>query len=515
MPQLLQVDPESESHADPAACDTYVFAPDPQETNDLSQLKTITACLTDLAEALQRAESAGPSAAVNREIIQMRINYKRLKKWIPERMPAAAPGQPPAPAEWTAAVKAERQAAANLQLGLRKHDLFATFAAVLITGATLTDAGQPEKEENTPPAADAPKVQEASADAQALGTIIWQSRHFGDESIRTIDWSVGGRIGIQPVLNLVTSTPPDAAEDAPPVVGAVHQNAFTWNFGVQLHKPVRGINSEFGWFGSAGSSTLTTLPKAVDKGTGSFVAFPLDYGAQKTAWLWETGVSFNIFDNPLEQIHAEKGTLSPQFQALIAIRRDERFRGTLFDDYESPTGRLVFRLTLDAIRVFDRRQFGEVAKPFTFGFVVEHERSLATQGTRVPSATRFVLRGDINLLHALSGAPEDKKKAEEQPAPAHTWTVALPTGPLTLTVADTTGSVTVVLTKLALSGSTVETKSGPSVTITRDKPGLISTPACQGATLEFTLAGQTLTLTPRGWQACSGTATFSVQETSK
>ena len=286
---------ETSAHADAAECDSFVFAPDPQPTTDLRRLNTITACLTDLAEALQRVESAATSAATNREVIQMRINYKRLKKWIPDRMPPASPGEPSeTPSDWTAAVRAERSAAARLQLALRKHDLFATFAAVLVTGATLTDAGQPENNEPAPNGGADTKVQEASTDAQALGTIIWQSRHFGDESIRIVDWSVGGRIGIHPVLNLVTATAPDAAEGSPPVVGAVHQNAFTWTFGVQMHKPVRGINSEVGWYGSTGSSTLSTLPKAIDKGAGSFVAFPIDYGAQKTAWVWETGMTFNI-----------------------------------------------------------------------------------------------------------------------------------------------------------------------------------------------------------------------------
>ena len=413
---------EKSPSADAADCDRLVFAPEVQPTSNLAELALVAACLTDLSDGLSRAGDATSSAAVNRDVIQMRINYKRLKKWIPDRLPPETGGTLPAtPKQWTDAVKAERDAARQLQLALRKHDLFATFAAVLVTGASVTDASQPEKEAgaSTTATESEEKVQDGSTDAQALGMIIWQSRHFGDESIRTVDVSVGGRIGIQPVLNLVTATPPeDSPEGAAPVAGAVHQNAFTWTFGVQMHKPIRGMNSEIGWYGSTGSSTLSSLPKAVDKGSGSFLAFPLDYGAQKTAWLWEAGMTFNIFDNPLEQIHAEKGTLSPQFQMMIAVRRDERFRGSIFDEYQNPTGRLLFRLTLDAIRVFDQREFGEASKPFTFGFVVEHERSLATGGTRVPSATRFVLRGDINLLRALSGTPEEKKKEEQEPPQA-------------------------------------------------------------------------------------------------
>lgn len=73
-----------------------------------------------------------------------------------------------------------------------------------------------------------------------------------------------------------------------------------------------------------------------------------------------------MYDTRLEQIHAKRGSLSPQFQLVVALRKDERFRGGVYDAYDSPTGRLVIRLTLDAIKVIDGRQFGE---PGTCGSV--------------------------------------------------------------------------------------------------------------------------------------------------
>ena len=404
-PAVPNTPPPTPSAAD--KCDPFVLVTHIHETAEPAKLRTIAECLNEVHEALVGTSESPAGPEVNRQIIQLRINYKRLKKWIPDSAPAGAE------APWLASRKAQLEVARQLDLTLKERDLFATFAAVLVTGATLVDAAQPEaKDVKDKASEEAKKGDGAEQGAQALGTIVWQSRHFGDESIRVMDWSIGGRIGIQPVLNLATATPAAdvPAGENPPVTSAVHQNAFVWNAGVQMNKPFRGIDSELGWYGSTGSSTLTSLPKAIDKGQGSFVAFPLDYGAQKTAWLWETGVTFNIFDNPLEQIHAEKGTTSPQFQALVAVRRDERFRGGVYDDYNSPASRLLFRLTLDAIRVLDRREFGEPSKPFTFGFVVEHERSLSTSGVRVPAATRFVLRGDINLLRALTGTPADKKE---------------------------------------------------------------------------------------------------------
>jgi hypothetical protein len=493
-------------------CDRYVLTPKIAPTNEQSTLREVTACLEEVNSVLKELAGKAPSATSNQEIIRARINYKRLKKWIPSRRRVTTPDAPAM--EWLNARKAELEVGQQLPITLKKHDLFATFSAILIGGATLVDANQPEGEEDTAPSSTGERAMATDAEqgTEALGTIVWQSRHFGDESIGTFDFSIGGRIGVQPVLNLVTATPAaDAAQGAPPDINAVHQHAFVWTAGVQAQHPYRGINSELGWYGALGSSTLSSLPKAVDKGQGSFIAFPLDYGAQKTAWLWETGFTFNLFDNPLEQIHAEKGTTTPQFQALVALRRDERFRGRLFDDYRRPESRLVFRLTLDAIRVFDRRQFGEPTQPFTFGFVVEHERSLATSGLRVPSATRFVLRGDVNLLRALNGMSAEAQSEDTVTPVTHTWTIA-PPAIAALPIATDATSVTIVVAEVTVGSSSVKTTPAPTLTVSLAKAEGIAIPACPGATVQFALTAGTLTATPVGWSSCTGTLTVQVSE---
>lgn len=492
-------------------CDPYVLGPfsSKDKVKDDQALETIGNCLNYIDGALKKAADAASSADLNADIIQLRINYKRLKRWIPD------PAKPPSSA-WLKARKAELQVGQQLPATLKKHDLFATFSAVLVTAASIVDASQPKADASqkaTAAAASTPqKADSAEQGAQGLGLIVWQSRHFGDESLERFDWSLGGKVGVQPVLNLVTATPAaDAAADAPAEISAVHQNAFVWSAASQLNVPVRGINSEYTFYGSLGSSTLTTLPKAVDKGQGSFVAFPLDYGAEKTAWQWEAGAAFNIFDNRLEQIHAEKGTTSPQFQALVAFRRDGRFQGTAYSNYENPMGRLVFRLTLDAIRVLDRRQFGEASKPFTFGFVVEHERSLAGSGLRVPSATRFVLRGDINLLRALTGEAVPKETKTVVPVTT-TWTVTLPST-RTLALPSKPKAVTVGLTKTVASGSESVTMPAKTVKVELDKPAQLVIPACPTANLSFSLTAEGLTLTTDRWTNCGVTsATFTIQE---
>lgn len=160
-------------------------------------------------------------------------------------------------------------------------------------------------------------------------------------------------------------------------------------------------------------------------------------------------------------------------------------------------GRLLFRLTLDAIRVIDRRQFGEPSRPFTFGFVVEHERSLAFTGARVPSATRFVLRGDVNLLNALDGTPAAAEEGGEEEgeisASVRPWSVTFPGSP-SLTLDGVPTRVTVSLTSLTVSEKLEKPDPPPMVSVSPGRPGLFAIPACPGATISLALKEGVLSL---------------------
>jgi len=407
--------PESPAvaRASAANCDYYLFTRPPKQKLAYTdpRLKDIAECSKAVKQAVEDASALEASSELNETLIRLRVSYKTLLDWIESKRPT--PTAEENVDSWIAARKLLNEVGVLLPKVLRKHDLFAQFSAILVTGATLTDASQPEKPVEGDDDADGGDGEAAETgpeeEPSAVGVIVFQSRHFGDESLGPLDVSLGGRIGFQPILNLVA--PATGAEDATLAAPtAVHQNAFVWNFAVQLNRQLRAINSEVGFFGKGGTTTLMTPPKAVDKGTGSFLAFPLDGGANSTAWVWESGVEFNMFDNRLEQIHAEKGGLSPQFQFLLAVRRDARFTGAAYESFESPGNRVLFRLTLDAIKVIDRRAFGDPANTFTFGFVVEYERSLMGGGNRVPPAARFVLRGNVDLLRAMTGADKPPKE---------------------------------------------------------------------------------------------------------
>lgn len=374
--QLDAITKEKSSDINP--CDDGFSFADAKTNIPDTDYEQIASCARLLSKAVLALNEASPSRDTNQKLIGIRVNYKKLKKWGSYR------GLLKGDSARIGAKKALEDLGTQIDGALKSRDLFSQFAATLITGPTFTESqGSGSNGESK---------------TLALGTVVWESRHFGDETLAPIDVSFGGRVGIQPVLTMV------APEDDLGDVSGAHQAALVWTMGVNLHKQHRGINAETGVFGRTGAAQLTAVPSVIDRGDGSVLSLPVNNGTGKAAWLWEGGVEFKMFDTRLAQVHAEKGTISPQFHASVSWKHDARFRGEgMLASYNRPQHRLVFRMMIDAIQVLDRRAFGQEAKSFTFGFAVEHERSLSSSGQVVPSATRYLIRGNLNLLKGLAG----------------------------------------------------------------------------------------------------------------
>lgn len=303
---------------------------------------------------------------------------------------------------------------------LKKHNLTQLFSAVLVSGPMFGDTGEVAK-----------TINDKSADFGALSTILWQSAHFGNEDEwGKWDYSLGGRVGLQPVLTIVKAEDTETTggetpatkgrrlaeageEEAAAEPEPEHQQALGWTMGIAANRRVSNY-AEVSLGAKVGGSYLVSSPLLVDRGVrDSYVAVNVQNGTGRTAWLWEVGAEVNMFNAPLGVLHIAKDLLSPQLSAGIAVRRDSRFKkdGDLLG-FDDPEWRLVYRFMLDAVTVIDRRQVGEDAKPFTFGFGVEYERSLKGSAS-VPSATRFILRGNVNLFKGLKGGDPAEEKAEE------------------------------------------------------------------------------------------------------
>ena len=270
------------------ACDTlYLTPPDSEFPADLAGAPNgyalIGACASDLAKKVTTLNE--PDATMqNRALIRIRVNYKTLQRWVGfGRGTATGSGR-------ETALKAVRDLDEVLADALKARKLFAQFSATLMTGPSFTDTKKDDKGD------DKTKI-------LALGVVHWETRHFGDVSLEPLDLSFGGRLGVEPVLTVVT--PSDAAEGADTTLTGTQQSAFVWAFDVNAHRQHRAINAEYGWFARTGAAMLTTVPSLVDRDRGSFVALPADNGAGKTAWFWESGLQFTMFDNRLAQVHAE------------------------------------------------------------------------------------------------------------------------------------------------------------------------------------------------------------------
>lgn len=67
---------------------------------------------------------------------------------------------------------------------------------------------------------------------------------------------------------------------------------------------------------------------------------------------------------------------------------------------------------VDTVKTVSRWGVAEPPKAFDLGFGLEYERN-ARGDSQVPSSTRFVIRGNTNLLKASSGDEGAKPKPNE------------------------------------------------------------------------------------------------------
>ena len=273
------------------------------------------------------------------------------------------------------------------------------FAAALDTGLTITDAGN-----STLPYA------KPGTDKIPYGMIDWESRHFFEHG-RT-DWSFGGRMGLLPTMTLVhrSDEKPTPVEGKATPAWPMHplfQNAFHWDVNGRLNVHA-GDSSEVSFLARGGQSQLLSETEAIETTTPHVSTSLIDNGPARTAWLWDVGPEFRLFDNPLDNVHEDKTYHSPVFLVGAGVRRNQRFRrGGPLTNYSNPEMRWFFKFSISLNKIVDRRATGAEPKSFSMGFAVEHEGPLHRGGPldrTVPSGTRIVLTADFDVLSKLRRA---------------------------------------------------------------------------------------------------------------
>lgn len=460
--------------------------PPPSSTGSPDDQATKSTLTLDQIRSIIEDAKAEPVEVLRRQkIVQASESIKRF----------TPPTGPTTPAQRAAADREKREVEQELDTVAKRDRLNPRFNGVLVSGFALVDSDSAGTGETS--AAQGAAAKGSDTTASGVANVVWQSKHFGERSAGKldVDVSIGGRFGMQPVLTIVTpQATTDAKASTPATPTTTHQNAFVWTAGLQAHMPFETIDSEVSLYGSLGSSLLTTVPKVLGSGDTAQLALPVNGKTDANAWRWESGLTFNMFDNALSQIYAESGTLTPQFQVLVAWRRDERFSG--ITAFRNPTNRLLFRLTLDALRVFDKRQVGAEPKTYTFSFVVEKERAFGLGDGRLPSAMRYLVRGNVDLLNAIA-------TSGSKPSTAKTlaWTAVIPGTPR-LDVAkglslDAVNRVTLTLNALATAGKeSLKTTPAPTIEVTAAKPATLAIPICPGSRLDLRLVGGVLHLEP-------------------
>jgi hypothetical protein len=326
-----------------------------------------------------------PISRLNLYLLREHLNLKALEEWVKD-LAERSPADP----ALDRLLPLVEQTRGQLEELLALRGLRELFSAALISGAVVS-TGKP---------VNASSGGEQSADA--LAHIVWESKHFGDDRFEHWDFAFGGKFGFMPSLTFVTEEGDSgSAEDAQ----GVYQEAFVWDITGRANFRLSGTHAaEVSLFGRVGQTVLGTQSVLLDRGPNSVLAVPVNNGTTSAEMSYEAGVQYVLYNNPLEVVHGEGSMVSPTFHIGVSLRNDSRFKkdGALavFDD---PERRIVFRFMVDALKVIDRRQIAEPQRVFTFGFGVEHEAAMPGDALKLPSGTKLVFRGDIDLLRALRG----------------------------------------------------------------------------------------------------------------
>jgi hypothetical protein len=292
---------------------------------------------------------------------------------------------------------------------MQEHGVLNGLSAAVFAGAAMSGIGRVVIPGSP---AIAGRIAEDDRTLQTVSLLV-ETPHWGSRGDRLLDLSLRLRYAItQPAAALLSLPAPSGSSDGPTVVLAT-VTAYATSVGVRAGRPSQSINGEFSVTWNVGATSLKDNSAIFDPEAESpLKATLLNNGVGRTAWYSELGVEFMLFDNPVRVLHAEKGLVTPVLMIATGVKYDSRFQPSasltesMRPDDRAPR-RIYFRFMVDALKALDRREVGGQAKNVDFGFGIEYERPLPgainASRLRIPSSTRFIIRGDVNIVKALGG----------------------------------------------------------------------------------------------------------------
>lgn len=302
----------------------------------------------------------------------------------------------------------------HLEQALSAHGLTQPFAATLVTAFAVHDASGSKGAGSSTPSTgsgngSSATTQSAGTGADAAGFVAFESAHFFSEPGRWWDVNIAGLLGFRPTLALVSAPPTttgqtssSAQASAAPTVIADYQQAFVWGLWPEWNFRLADL-AEVTPFLGLGQTILTSTQSLVQQDGNTAIGTIATNQASKGAAFSEAGVNLSIYAQSLEILHLSKGLLTPMFGFGVGVRHDNRFpQDGILAAAKSPTQRFFIRMATNAIPFQDASTADN--KTLTLTFSLEYEKALRGGVDAVPSGTRVLIRGDLNLFKATQPA---------------------------------------------------------------------------------------------------------------
>jgi len=304
----------------------------------------------------------------------------------------------------------------HLQQALSAHGLTQPFAATLVTAFSIHDAsaskggaGSGPTPASTGTGNAATTTQSAGTGGDAAGFVAFESAHFFSEPGRWWDVNLAGLLGFRPTLALVSASPAGSGQpsgsgqtSSSTAVIADYQQAFVWGIWPEFNFRLADL-AEVTPFLGLGQTILTSSQSLVQQDGNTSIGTIATNQASKGAVFSEAGVNLSIYAQSLEILHLSKGLITPMFGFDAGLRHDNRFpQEGILATAKSPTQRFFIRMATNAIPFQDASAAD--SKTLTLTFSLEYEKPLRGSPTGVPSGTRVLIRGDLNLFKATQPA---------------------------------------------------------------------------------------------------------------
>jgi hypothetical protein len=342
------------------------------------------------------------------EVVKEYLSYRRLRRWNSAYQASAKV----LPEERASLQDVFNDLSETLENAVTEHGISQPFSADLVTAFSLQQAGAQSSTNGGTTGTQSSStgstnggqgtVQQAASNtnAGAAGFVRWQSIHFYADPERRFDVDIAGQFGFEPALALTQQSGGTGTSSAPSgSILATYQPAFMWSVAAEPNARIADLAEITGFF-RFGQSVLNTTQSLIENGENSAVVVAAQNNTGRAEGFWEGGVGISIYSQSLEVLHLKKGLLTPMFALSGGLRTDNRFsKDGVLATFDHPEQRMFLRFMIDALQVADKKQPDSA---FSIGLSVDFEKARFQHANQpyVPSGTRILVRGDLNLFKA-------------------------------------------------------------------------------------------------------------------